>query len=508
MPGIFFARSSAFATVEANSDYLATEAHYLALAGRIVGALLGGSGFALLTGDPPASPQLLSQALSKATESRHPVIGIPCGPELTYGEVMSAAALVTAVSAAGKTTAVPEFSELTSPLVIFDDVDRLSRALSEPIAVPRPRLGNAGEPSVVVALPTSSRAMIPEPPELASPLFVFGDVHDLSHDQLRIIYEATMHPDWLGAAGVLLARPGFLTRLDEPQLRFLKEHLVAKFEFQEIGQGESIEFRRHQLENRPRCIESRAGRRRLVRSLTGCRVLLTAGIGAFFFAHHVGMVDDPIERSATSTSETREISVSFPAPSKTTSPAPATAGPAAEPPATFPSVLPPAPTAQSVQMLQAKRYATTPTQFQPAGVTKEPPPATPPVFAEALATLQGAPPTASSPPTEPLTGGSFSPTNIAALVTRGDEFLSAGDITSARLFYERAANGGDGPSALRLGATFDPAFLGHAGIRGIFGDLKQASSWYRRARELDAAALQQLSKSAEPRRLAEPVAPR
>jgi hypothetical protein len=477
MPGASLPRSDVFATVEANSDYLATEAHYLALASRIVAALLGGSSFVLLTGDPPASLQLLLQALSKATESRHPVIGIPCGPELTYGEVMSAASLVRAVSAAGNMTAVAEFSELTSPLVIFDDVDRLSRALSEPITVPRPRLGNVGEPSVVVALPTSSRAMtIPEPSEAASPLFVFGDVHDLSQEQLRIIYEATIHPDWLGAAGVLLARPDFLTRLEEPGLRFLKEHLVAKLDFQEIGQGERIESRCHQLENQPGRRETRAGRLRLVRGLTGYGVLLTAGIGAFFLAHHVEMVGDPIERSATSTSLTREISASVP----TTSPAPTTAVPAAELPAISPSMLP-----------EAMRYATTPAQLQHAGLTQEPSPATTPAFAEALATLQGATPSASSTPTESLTEERLSQTIIAALVTRGDEFLSAGDITSARLFYERAANGGDGPSALRLGATFDPAFLGRAGIRGM-GDLNQASSWYGRARELDAAALQQL----------------
>jgi hypothetical protein len=474
MPGASLPRSDVFATVEANSDYLATEAHYLALAGRIVAALLGGSRFVLLTGDPPGSLQLLSQALSKATESRHPVIGIPCGPELMYDEVMSAASLVTAVYAAGNTTAVAEFSELTSPLVIFDDVDRLSRALSEPIAVPRPRLGNAGEPSVVVALPTSSRAMIiPEPSEVASPLFVFGDVHDLSQEQLRIIYEATIHPDSLGAAVVLLARPGFLTRLEEPGLRFLNEYLFAKFEFQEIGQGEGVEFRCHQLENRPGRRETRAGRRRLVRGLTGYGVLLTAGIGAFFLAHHVKMVGDPIERFATITSLTREISASVPTPSTTTSPAPTTAVPAAELPTIFPSGLP-----------QAMRYATTPAQLQ-----KEPSPATALAFAEALATLQGSPPAASPTLTESLTEGRLSPTNIAALKTRGDEFLSAGDITSARLFYERAANGGDGPSALRLGATFDPAFLGRAGIRGMV-DLNRASSWYRRARELDDAALQ------------------
>ena len=52
-------------------------------------------------------------------------------------------------------------------------------------------------------------------------------------------------------------------------------------------------------------------------------------------------------------------------------------------------------------------------------------------------------------------------------MARGDSFLGAGDIASARLFYERAADAGDGHAALRLGATFDPDFLDRAGMRSI-----------------------------------------
>jgi TPR repeat protein len=90
-------------------------------------------------------------------------------------------------------------------------------------------------------------------------------------------------------------------------------------------------------------------------------------------------------------------------------------------------------------------------------------------------------------------GQQLSPTEIAALVARGDAFLSAADIASARLFYERAANAGDSAAALRLGATFDPDFLGRVGVRGNPGDPAQAASWYRRARDLgDAAAAERL----------------
>jgi TPR repeat protein len=91
-------------------------------------------------------------------------------------------------------------------------------------------------------------------------------------------------------------------------------------------------------------------------------------------------------------------------------------------------------------------------------------------------------------------------------VARGDAFLSARDIASARLFYERAADGGDGGAALRLGETFDPGFLSRTGIRGVPSDPTQASSWYRRALELGNPAAQERLKNLE-QRVPEPASP-
>jgi len=75
---------------------------------------------------------------------------------------------------------------------------------------------------------------------------------------------------------------------------------------------------------------------------------------------------------------------------------------------------------------------------------------------------------------------------IADLLARGDSFVVVGDVTSARVFYERAASTGDGQAALRMGTTFDPAFLRRAGLSRTFGDPAQARSWYRRASDLGA----------------------
>lgn len=63
----------------------------------------------------------------------------------------------------------------------------------------------------------------------------------------------------------------------------------------------------------------------------------------------------------------------------------------------------------------------------------------------------------------------------------GDIKILEGDIASARLFYERAADAGDARAALDLGNSFNPAFLGRIGVLGMCGDIVAAARWYRRA---------------------------
>jgi TPR repeat protein len=70
------------------------------------------------------------------------------------------------------------------------------------------------------------------------------------------------------------------------------------------------------------------------------------------------------------------------------------------------------------------------------------------------------------------------------LLERGDSLFRIGDITSARRFYERAADNGSGQAALRLGESYDPSFLENAHLRAVRADVSAAEFWYRRAREL------------------------
>jgi peptidase C39-like protein len=101
----------------------------------------------------------------------------------------------------------------------------------------------------------------------------------------------------------------------------------------------------------------------------------------------------------------------------------------------------------------------------------------------------------SAPPATGLTETHLSTADTAAFLTRADMFFSKGDIAAARLFYERAADAGDGQAALRLGETFDPVFLDLARLRGVRSDLSAALFWYRRARDLGIAEAGLLLKS-------------
>ena len=423
MPPAVSSSSGGAPAVEAASGYLASEAHCLSVAGRILAALHRDVSVVMVTGDPAADPQLLSQALRKLAGSRHRVIGISCGPELTGEDVFRAGSVVATLPAGGGTVTISDTAETDAPLFVFDEAERLS------------------------------------------------------DQQLGEICATIQRGAKQNAAGVLLARRGFLARLEQPSLQFLREPLVLQLRFDEIGDDEGIDFLRHQLAVRHSQDETRRGRPILFRSLAVLGVLAALGVGASLAVHYVRTPDVKTsdERSHPPADNPPAVnlspSVAPPQPTPHAAPSIAALPPTPEPPK--PQAVPAAPTPAPVrpgQMLQPN--APVPTLAAP----------------RTTATPQASPPAVQPPADQHL-----SATEIAALVTRGDAFLSAGDIASARLFYERAADAGDSAAALRLGATFDPNFLGRVGVRGNPGDPARAASWYRRARDLgDAAAAERL----------------
>jgi hypothetical protein len=167
---------------------------------------------------------------------------------------------------------------------------------------------------------------------------------------------------------------------------------------------------------------------------------------------------------------------------------------------------PPQPTMAAVESgnEDAARYATallvqhglaeTNAQAQPRPQPSDPPPlvATPqPVLAPA--------PGGMSPPADGVRL-QLGNDEIATLVKRGKDFMTNGDLASARLLLRRAAEAGSAEAALALGATFDPLVLRRLGAIGAMPDAAQARKWYQKAADLGSdAASQQLAKLAPPR---------
>jgi TPR repeat protein len=76
--------------------------------------------------------------------------------------------------------------------------------------------------------------------------------------------------------------------------------------------------------------------------------------------------------------------------------------------------------------------------------------------------------------------------------------LALGDISAARLLYERAAALGSAKAATALGKTYDPAFLASIQVSGLAPNAAAAASWYRKGADLgDAEAADRLGKLAK-----------
>jgi hypothetical protein len=73
---------------------------------------------------------------------------------------------------------------------------------------------------------------------------------------------------------------------------------------------------------------------------------------------------------------------------------------------------------------------------------------------------------------------------LATLLKRAKSLLAIGDITSARLLLERAADAEAAEAALMLAGTYDPLVLGTQDMRSITSDPATARLWYQKAAQL------------------------
>jgi len=475
------------AAFEAAGDYFSTETHYQSIADRIVGALRAGGSFVVVTADPPANSQLLTQALRRSTASSHVVINLHGGLDLTPEEVRRAASVVTRLPA-----------------------------------------NSGAEPS-------------PEPQDPAPPLFIFDDFDQLSDCQIKELYDAWPKGHRPVTAGVLLAGPAFLSRMEEPALQFLRDGFAGTIRFRQIGKDESLDFLRYQLANRDRVAETHRHPWGISPAviIAALLVLLVAGIGALFAPyflegdryHSASSEPHRLIAREVSTPPRKPDAIPNSTPRATLQPTPlAEAVPPLAPaqrltipqgPSSAPTEAPAAGPGAQVPIIVAPVVEAAPPRVPPApaqrpaapspgraaapvaGAVTHPPfaapaaEAAPPRATPAPAPLPEGPSVALSVPGKSTATHPLSGVELSVLVARGDSFLTAGDIVSARLFYERAADAGDGPAALRLGVTFDPGFLARTGLRGLPGDLERAKSWYRRARDLGEVAAADRLKSLE-----------
>ena len=79
---------------------------------------------------------------------------------------------------------------------------------------------------------------------------------------------------------------------------------------------------------------------------------------------------------------------------------------------------------------------------------------------------------------------------VAMLLNRAKGLLAAGDIASARLLLERAADAQETRAMLLLAQTYDPEVLGTQDIRNIVPDPAMARVWYQKAAQLGSADAQ------------------
>ena len=97
--------------------------------------------------------------------------------------------------------------------------------------------------------------------------------------------------------------------------------------------------------------------------------------------------------------------------------------------------------------------------------------------AEASNAVAAAPPEpvklAASPPNE----------EARQFVARARDFIAQGDVTTARLFLERAADRGDARATFALAETYDPLVLARWKARGVAPDIDKARALYIRAGE-------------------------
>ena len=485
--------SCPFAVGRAGFDYFADQRHYSSLAGRVVARLWHGGRIALITGNPPISPLSFATALTEATAGKHKVLAIACGDDFNKEQLRRVAGL--------------------SPLLLFYQADRLSDGqlsrlcsylVSSSNGPPGVLLGQAG---LVARL---EKLLRPHPFEDGR--VIHFNFYELGRDEIDVFIRRQLCPgktadafsadavNWI--ADLSTGDPAEVNRLSRLTLEF-----VGRAD----GTGPAGDS------TSPHVPPPSAPRwRKAMSRLAPIGILLCLGISVLLTVTggpELGRIGAPRESSSDGSFASEQTAASSPAAvaaanSAETTPLPAE--PATAPASTetaSPATEPAAAPASTETTPPFAAPATTPTSTEAAPLPTGPIAAANSAETTLLPTeaatapAETAPPSLSAGPTAKRaeTARPLPVEQIAMLLARGDAFMQARDIASARLLYERAADAGNGRAALRVGESFDPAFLGRIGVYRNTGDRRLALSWYRRARDLGDTEAAQLLERLESR---------
>jgi hypothetical protein len=514
--------STAFATPHAGEDYFATEAHYLSLAGRLVAALRRGAVFVFLTGDPPPDALLLTRALESAAAWWYAVIVMARDPEINRERLMrdSPRFAIPDDSRWGSQAAEP--TSPLSPLFVFDAGDGFSAEQVENLyqsLLHREGVGWAG----VLLTRNSSLARLEQsrPRLIEDGRIARFHLQELGRDEIKTFIRRQRYPGYeptaftteaiTAIADISCGDPALVNHLARVTLEFNAlvhtkedEQRIAGVEAVHTALANTVEPRGGTKATAGRRPSVSAHRRRSARrvQIGLLLVLAIAGIlavpsGGLLSIAERAAQNLPVIRWAdlgasinsrrvqASRTEIGDISQQGDSAAQTIA---ADQVPQSPAPAVSMAAIPGHPTSEPADASSTSEAAASqsPSPKDQAGMA---PGHAPAAIAVPLVEMSSAAPTLATPASlqPPAAQADLSHSDVVALVARGDAFVGAGDISSARLLYERAAEAGDGRAALRMGATFDPAFINQANISNAFADQRQALSWYRRARDLGQA---------------------
>jgi hypothetical protein len=103
-----------------------------------------------------------------------------------------------------------------------------------------------------------------------------------------------------------------------------------------------------------------------------------------------------------------------------------------------------------------------------------------------MAMVQPGEPGAQIPPASKATRV-LDPEEIKLLMEQGQQFIAAGDVVTARMVFQRAAEAGDADAAVALGGTYDPIVFAKLGVAGLGAEVEKARTWYHKAESLGSA---------------------